>query len=601
MNVITTTKTDAARSTTTGSKMWCVPAYTSGGTEAVNPPGCSGCSKAASHAIAEQVTHAVPYNRDRYDLIPTAEKLDVETLNRIGAALFVWHYTLFGYIGSNIAFNAGAANNATQTWRYEIVSCGQGTLELKGRNPKLLSASAGRLNPLWPFPDPETGSTARLIYEDQVGALPLLGAAVEFRPPSVLSGKLAPMISSITPPASDDEDDVTFTVSFADNVDLSNAKEPIDTGFPPDGGKYYCDLRVEFLSPQDWRDYQAPLEQQFTEQEVELTTATTHDLKDSDGNDCKVLPPVVGTETFKLTWVGLDGDEPDALSLLSTTESSGNYTTTLDLTGLTFTSVTVKYHARSVATDTTRHQSMAQCVHSKADPSGSYGDGGDQHCQQPTSTGYAAGDYHQNCWLMGSCNKFALVDESPNTAGDDAHLASLWTRADWVTVQGVAGSSATRNYSLVKYGGPSVAAIAGGFVDEVTEGFFPRRVQFEEPRLGQRVEYDDDDGTKQNVVTGAYYLQPYNLSTGERNVPDASGNNFDLGNVSDNVSGWTTGKDATVDGEPLRAGGTHVYNYTSSGTLSGDNTTVTSESYLVALDVTEVGDADLATRLREIY
>jgi hypothetical protein len=285
-----------------------------------------------------------------------------------------------------------------------------------------------------------------------------------------------------------------------------------------------------------------------------------------------------------------------------------SHKTTLNLSGLTFESVTVSYWAESTASDTVRVPVQGQCSKSRVDPSESYAHDGDEHCGATDSSGFQsldAGDvglYHEHCWLPGRCTGFTLGDESVETMGDKAFLGSLWTRAGWIAEQPVAGIPTLRLYMR---DGVSVEALCGSFADEVPGGFFPSRFEWFGRNLGKRVTWEDDGNEYQALVHGALYAAAYDFSAdgGPVYAPDAGASSFALGIVAENVSGWTTGKTALLRGNPWRyATATNVYTYsTRDGSLGKVNTPVASESYIVAVDRGAVAEAELVARLRRIY
>jgi hypothetical protein len=607
MTIFSPANENAPRLTTTGQKMWCCPTL-QGGAEMVakSPAGCVGCSKQEAHAIADELLMALPLGLHRYGAIPAKQRADVTRWHRLQSHLYLRSWILWGHIGNGSPYNAGAAgDNASQTWLYEIISAGAGTMTLSGPNPKYITSGKSRVNPEWPLPDPQTGATSRLIWETEPGALPACGAAVEFLPVSVLAGRLNPLISRITMPDSNAAT-CEFTVHFDDGTDVSNAMQPYDLAFPPDDGKYHCGIRVEFLRPQAWKDYQAPFEGKVARRRQTLADGPgVYTLQDSEGGDTKILWPGMAANAVQVI---LDtGIVPDVADRLDTTWDGTKHVTTLDLTDLTFSTGVAIFWAEATATDATRVPCQLQCSRSETDPTGSYiHDGGPQHCSRTTASGFLAGKYHQRCWLPGKCNGFTLSDDSPGTAGDANFLGSLWTRAGWILEQGIPGTSAIRNFSFTQREGASIQGFAGSWCDEVPGGFFPRRWEYFGRRLGKHVAWTDGDGDEHMaLIHGAFFLEAhdYSDSGGPTHIPDASDSTFALGTVAELVEGWSTGKTAMLAGFPWRgATETNVYTYaTGGGSALLVNTPAVSEAYLTAINPNEVGDAAAVARLRSIY
>jgi hypothetical protein len=600
---------DAPRLTAQGQRMWCCPTLSGGATmEAVRPAGCAGCSKAGDHEIADAIYMLLPHGQHRYGVIPAKQRQDVTRLHRLQSFLWLRSFVLWGFIGNDLIYNAGpAGDNASQAWLYEITGASGSTLTLVGQNPKYLTTGKSRVNPEWPLPDPDTGETSRLIWETEPGAMLACAAAVEFLPPSVLAGRLNPLISRITMPDSNAAT-CEFTVHFDDGRLMDNARQPLDLAFPPEDGKYYCNIRMEFLRPQVWKDYQAPFEGQITRVRQDLDSGPgVYTLKRSDGTtDTKVIFPSMAAGAVQVI---LDtGAVVDVESRLLTTWDGAKHVTTLDLTGLTFGTGVAIFWAESLSGDTARQPCQLQCSRSKVDPSGSWiHAGGPQHCSLVTSTGFAAGLYHQKCWLPGRCSGFTLEDESIGTAGDANFLGSLWTRAGWIIEQGMPGVSDSRNFTFTQRDGASIQGFAGSWCDEVPGGFFPRRWEFFGRKLGKHIAWTDGDGDgHMALVHGAFYLgaHDYSDTDGPVYAPDANASAFTAGIVAELVDDWADDKAAMLAGFPWRGcTETNVYSYSTGGGAATLVNTVApdSEAYIVAINVNEVGDEAAVERLRSIY
>ena len=599
-------KVDAPRRGDAGARMWCCPSYIAATPQNQIAGGCGGCVNRTAHNVTVDILVEVPLGTDRYAMIPIEQRQDAEGFHRAGANLFLRSIVEWGYIGNEVVYNAGeAGDNASQFWVFEVVGGGVGYLSVKGRNPKALSTQGSRLNPEWPLPDPVTGTLGRLVWTSVVGVMVPCAAMVEFLAPSVLAGNATPIVTAVTC-ESVSPDDVTFTLVFGDGFDASNARVPFDDAYPPADGKYFCSVRMEFLAPQLYKDYQAPVETQFARRSVTLNGPGVHELKDSEGGSTRILFPSMAAGCFTAAFVPvLEGVALE--SRLSTVQSGGGYVTTLDLSDLDFDKVLVSYWAEATASDAFRVPVMGQCVHSKLDPTASYVHAdGPQHCGNTDASGFQNDLYHQACWLPGRCDGFALLDESITTMGDASLLASLWTRAGWVLEQQREGYSAAWNFRLYNRGGASVEALAGSFCDQVPGGRFPRRYEFHGRRMGKRVVYTTTEGdTHHQLAFGAFWLSPYNFGNGAAvYAPDAA--DFDtlqIGIVAELVSGWVDGKAELLRGNPWRyAGTTNVYDFQGGGgSLAKVNTACDSEAYVVAVDVNEVADGSLVARMQGIY
>jgi hypothetical protein len=610
MIILSTPCANAPRLTTAGQKMWSCPT----GIEPIirTPSACSGCPRKDSHGIAEELLAVVPFGQagGRYGLVPVEERPDMVRLQRVQAALALHDYTQNGPIGDAVMYNADeAGDNASQSWTMEIMATGSGWIDIKGENPKQLAAGASRKNPDWPLPDPETGTTARLVWITARGIMIPCGASVEFLRPSVLHGKAKPLATRIGPPESNAENGVTFRLYFDDGFNSTNAMQPYDAGMPPADGRYWCKVRIEFLRPPAWKDFQAPAETQFALRRQAVAGASVHFLKDSEDNDCRILFPSMATDPAAAVRITTNNGLPipDVEARLLTEKITGGYRTSIDLSGLPFSTAEIRFWAEATETDTKRMPFQGQCSKSRRDLSGSYiHAGGPQHCGNTASSGFQAGRYHQRCWLPGRCDGFTLADESEGTIGDASFLASLWNRAGWIIEQGMPGSADPRNFKLVLKGGPSPAGFTGSYSDSVPGGYFARRSEFWGNPLGKRITWTDGDGHQhQALVHGLGWMAPYDHSDTDGPVyqPNAATREFALGPVAELVSGWTAGKDTRLRGDPWRySAATHVYEYTAGGgSLTTVNTPSLSEAYLSAVDPAVVGDAAEVERLRLIY
>jgi hypothetical protein len=604
LNILTHSKTNAPRRNDQGARMWCCPSYIGDTPKVKTHSGCSECSKKNDHNIAEDITVVVPFGTPRYNMIPIAQRQDVISMNRIDAALFLWNYVINGYIGNDIIFNAGAANNASQKWEYEIVSCGQGYMDIRGPNPKVLTAGISRLNPEWPLPDPITGGTSLIISELDTGILPTCVGSVEFHYPSVLWNKAFPLITRIDPPVSNNPNNVTFRVYFDDGFNATNAISPYDTLYPSHDGIYRCAIRFEYISPQKAKDYQAPKEIQVTKvTKVFSGPGNIHQLTNSAGGATRVIMPEMDPESFAAQFDPEIIPAPSMNGRVSTNKTISGYESEIDLSDLTYDEVTITYYSESIAGDKPRCPVVGQCSKSKTDRTGSYKHGSVQHCANTESTGFQNGLYHDYCWLPGKCSGFTLQDESLDTIDEYSHIGSLWTRAYWIISQSVPGFSNTRNFQLSQMGGASIEGLCGSFCDKVHGGRFSAKEEFFPRSMGKRVTWSNDNNEYQALLHGAFYLSPYEHDEEDMYYRPSAFGGFQTGIIAELVSNWSDGKNTNVTRMPWRyCSMTNVYSFTTGGSsLAKVNTPMSSESYIVSVDVDEVGDTVEAERIKAIY
>lgn len=600
-------KSDAARGTTSGRKAVAFPTLDGITPTSVRPSGCAGCAHAAAHDVCEALAFLPPHGEGRYDRVPVDVRPDVQTMHDVQAALFRAAYCFQGYIGNELLYNVGASgDNGSQFVTYEVVSAAGDVLTLKGPNPKRVLIGSLRVNPEWPFPDPATGLTSRLVPEGREYALPA-GASVEFSYPSVLERKARPMIVKVNPPATD-----AATAEFTVIVDqtVENATSPLDLAFPPGDGKYWCRVRWEATSPARWLNLQAPHETQFTRHTAEFTSAAVHELLDTGGNSTRVLWPgmLPGAALVTMHRQGGGTELVGAVaSLLETVQTgTGTWETTIDLTGFdfvaTYEKAVVVYHPEARAADDYRLPFQSSCSHSQVDFSGSYVHRGGRRCQLVDSSGFEA--YEGECWQPG-CDGFALGNtvESygsgeylPDDMGDAGFWGGLWHRASWIVQQGVPGMSAARNFSLSRPsgGGPSVQSLCGAFVDEVPGGLFASRNEHESPKLGQLLEWTDEDGhERMGLWTGAFYGAGVLFDSDGPDKRWVAGTTPAAGGIAAAVSGWGTKDEA--DGVAMNTGlarlpwrnvgRTSVYSFAGGGNAMGRTNEVheNSEAFIVAI------------------
>jgi hypothetical protein len=585
--------------------MWCVP--TGLGTTVVPPPTCRGCPWEAAHGVAEYLQADLPLNPagGRYALIPEAQRPSISVMRKIASKLWLLDLMHRGLIGADVLYNLGpAADNGSQSWTFEVLGGGPGYIDIRGPNPKFLPVSSSRVNPSWPFADPVTGTYGRLVFTTGSYSLPA-GSQVRFLYPSALADRVYPIVSRVLPPSSNELDDVTFRLEIG-GFNATNATQPWDAAFPPADGKYWCEVRVELLGAQVWKDYQTPREIQFVALRASLGSPTGEvELLASDGTGTRVLFPGQAQGSFRVFASTPTNNISWGSRLRTDKVGPTQYRTWLDFTGLQLEDVVVEYYAEARAGDAGRVPVAAQCRHAKVDPTGSWVMAATQHCAEADRAS-GVDEFHEACWLPGKCDRFSLVD--PLDMDDAGFLASLWSRAGFVLLQQVPGFSNSRNFYLAQRGGPSIQSLAGSFADEVPGGFFEKRVEWAARALGKRVQWSDGDGNQsQGLIHGAWWLSPHRFpesaEPGSGVIeywPDANGP-LQQGIVAELVPGWADGKVAG-DRFPWRySAPTSVYDYSSGqGSLRTVNTPAQSEAYITAVELSVSGSAE-ARRLRALY
>jgi ferredoxin len=584
-------KSGVARKDEDGKRSIAFPSLTGGNAEeAVTLSSCAGCSKLASHCPSVAIGVDIDVGETRHQRVPSENRFSAAEGMKLQAAMWVLWYMTNGHIGNEIRFNYGdGGNNASQVVRYEIVSASGFTLTLKGPNPKRVVIGRLDLNPDWPLSD-----EGRLQASQVTRCIPV-GAGVEFEWPSVHYRNNRPFITAINPPASDAEDDVTFTVEVSNRV--SNADRHFDGFFDTAGRKYFCKIRWEALVPGVWKNFQAVTETQWAEQSMTFESAGTVELLDGNDASTRVLFESMLPGALSAT-LALQGGGTEARTggwvearLTTTQTGAGAWETMLDVSDLdfvsTYDSITVTYHAEAVSGDTGRFFFQGSCGNAQKDYSGSYvvGDG-ERHCTDPDSTGFD--NFEDVCWQPG-CSGFTLrrLDGSvlgqeifPADSPDDPKFWSgLAMRNHWVVTQSVEGV-ASFTLTVPAGGGPSHAALCGGFRDEVPTGKFPERYPYHAPQWGQVKLWGDGEGEtpRFTFVQGAWFAKPYDDSGdgGPSYIYDAANETASMpeeGVIADEVAGWNTKTDPRGESMERRvekfpawfAGSMNVYQYAHDG------------------------------------
>lgn len=488
--------------------------------------GCTGCPKAALHGPpAEKLGVAIPLGETSSQRIPSGQTATAANLNKLMASL-----SLLAYVQNGIPFGGlynlglGTANNISQQMTLRILSVDGDEVTVTGENPKRYTVGTSRTNPDYPFPDEATGQTGRIVSESKVFAVPV-GARVKFEYPSALADKMAPWVVSITPPVTEDLTGTTWVLKLSHTA--TACMTPYDLGRPPSDGKYYLTLYFYATRPETWPNYQATTEAQWARRSVALTKSELDGvsnlvvLKDSDGEDTRVLPPGVFTNALSVAHTALDGTQttitPLDSALTTVVVVPGiSWTATLNLsahvTGDTA-SVVITYWCKAIAGDSPTMPFFGSCALAQVDRSGSYVHGVTRRCMNVACDGFA--DFQDLCWQP-SADKFALgykgnrygVDSEylPDETHDSLPLSYVWNRSSGFIAQGWPGVSSYRNFSYERPAGcgPSIGEILGTFRSELSSGVAASRTPIFSPSLGQRATSSDVDGDHHELRTGAF-------------------------------------------------------------------------------------------------
>ncbi|TXH08434.1 MAG: hypothetical protein E6R03_18220 [Hyphomicrobiaceae bacterium] len=536
--------------------------------------GCRDCTKRKLHNVALAIGVEIPLGENRYARVDGNSRATIAEVNRVQSGYFALQNLSQGYVGDGTPFNAGAAaDNGSQGQAYQIVGVSNGGRRLTlrtqaagGANPKKVIVGTSRINPEWPLPDPETGEPQRIITSQVPICLPV-GAQVEFQYPSVLFNKRCPVITKVYPPASIDEEAVVdFDVEVSASCEA--AMEPWDLSLPAVEGKYYCKVRFEALRPAKWLNIQAPVETQFAPHSMELNTEAAWALKDSAGNDTRVLWPDMGngawgigegfgSSPFRCFLVGVgtsvELSRAECMTRLATVDTGTGWRTTFNTVGLgipgTYSKALVRYFAEAVEGDEFRVPFAGSCANAQVDPSGSYIHDGGRRCVRVDSSGYES--FRAVCWKPGSCDGFALGDMTVGYGaeqkmrvddfGSEAIWGGLWHRSDWILKQSIAG---VFHYTIDRpsESGPSAESLIGGWADEVPGGKFERVRPFWLPNWGIVLRMTDEDGNERvRLESGAFFLKPDDFT--DLGGPDnrwVAGTVPRAGCLPQLVDGWTS-------------------------------------------------------------
>lgn len=622
-----TTRSNSPRRTADGQKWSEFPVLTGATEHVLAMPGCAHCTKSSDHGppcsrigVKPRYGHTRAYGQD------TDEYCSADNFARVFSALWILEYCMYGMIGDSTIYNAGSgADNASQSFTYEVISVSGVTATLKGRNPKRYQETRSSFDPLWP----DVGHESRLIDTGVNFAL-REGARVEFLYPSVLEGRLTPYIKKINPPASDAADGVTFTVELSHSVD--HARDPRDLAFPPADGKYYCKVRWYEFYPEEWPVVQNTVETQFSSKVQSFTRADAVSssgllsLSGVDEADCRVIYPGMTPLALNAMAVLILRDtgpqaltEAEMLAILSTDQSGASWITTLDVSAYLAADTDSHIIAFSIAfrpeatsgSDPVLIQFTATCANDQATKSESYG--GARRCMA-AATASKADDYNPGgCWQP-ECSKFCLGtgrtgetyrSENIVRTQSDLRNSNLFTRAwvacSWLLNQGMPGISTSRNFHLSRPAGAlgSLGQLLGsGCGDQVPLGMFATQVPWHQAIAGARVTGTDGSGATQTIVKGAFTAQD----------TWTAGTTPTTGYLSGIVSGWTTQTDALGNAMPSplamfphgRPGHCHLYSFDTSG--NGYHLTnrlcANSEAFATSVLPGDAEDDELAAELR---
>lgn len=603
-------KTNAPQRTLPGQKMWKCPSYLAS-TQILYPKACKDCDHRIEHGIANNILVPVPYNLGRYSVIPVAERQDVASFNAYASGLYIWNYALRGFLGDNVQWNAGAANNASQTIGATIISVGSHYVVVRSKNPKRIILGRTRPNPEWPFADPVTGQYGKIVTESIPYTLPVNGVSCEFHWPSVLWGKVFPLVTHIDLPESDDpEAIVDYTIYFGTaDVPFCNPEFAMTQYDEGDYGpfEYKVTLRFEAFSPDGWKDFQAPIEKQFTPLKQTVVGAGIHELYKSDGSATRVIYPQDNNRavTIKLNGPPQTLTEGQVLACLSTVQSGGTWQTFVDLTAYAFTDAVVSFWAERLPADAKYTQCQASCTNSVKDPTGSYIHGVTRRCNEVESSGFVGGLYQDECWLPGVCNAFQLTD--PLEVNDQAYWSKIFHSGWWVLEQGLEGINSTNNWTLSKKGMAGIQSLTGSFQDQVYVGRFPKRYEWKPRVLHDIVELiDEDDNWTAYPAYGAFYASNYNYEVPGASASlifDAAAPVLTQGILASKISGWSTGKDPNNPNDPTGyLGNCNIYSYESGGqSQTKDNEVLECEAFVIGIDATDDSSDSQVSRIRGLY
>lgn len=611
-------KTDVPRRTDDGEKHLPIPDC---GVDEfrVTHPGCRKCAKLGTHNLTKWINHKIPLESHRNSIVPVANEVRAQDLNKMQGGLFAAWAAYQNYITWYPSNVGGTANNMTQQVTYRVLSVSGSTVTLRGPNPKRLSVGNSKLNP--DFVAPGLGEP-RLIADDNVIALPA-GACLKMNPPSVLS-RLQPIIEKINPPATDTLDDVTFSVRVS--CDMSNAMQPFDLAQRP--RRYFCQVHFEANAPQRWGNFQEFPESKFTVTVAKHEGAAVHALKDSNGNDTRILYPdmenivpwILDNGPFRAMVYKIDGtiqkiEGTDAKTRLTTTQSATGWVVTFDASDLTDVDyVLYTYCPEANSNDRYRRAFTSCCSNSQVDISESYEHKDGRLCGEITASQFER--YESECWQP-ECDNFGLACKdgqygvAPRTAVDKIDgklLASFWTRTTWAERK-ILGSAAASAFTVFRPsgGGPGFGNLSGGYKNVTPVDLQEFSVsELQKPGLGVLVSWTDDDGNDWlHVAPGTFYRAPYDFTE-----LDGPKNLFSGGTPATGLYDFNGGNPlgsstyTQVDRMPTKSGAQYIgntnvatsYAHGGQNTLGAHVVWTNVQSWVTGVDLSTVTDLNTAAQ-----
>ncbi|MBI1291212.1 hypothetical protein GC173_08195 [bacterium] len=443
----------------------------------------------------------------------------VELDAALWAAAFVGGALMQGSYLYNLG--SGTANNVLQRETVEVLSTSGQWLTVRGRDPRRLTFGVSRINPEWPLPDPITGTTARIQWETASIALPV-GGILEPHPPSVLHGKLNPMVLQIEPPTGPlvEGDGAEYRIRVWASID--SFRQPYNKKLPPSDGRYWASIGYVGIVPERWSNWQHFPLAHWVRQTRELTASGLAlvggevSLTDSDGQATRILPRSAGANVLRvsITVAGTTTAVGDGVvdGGLVYTDTGTGWATELDLSwaleipGLE--SVRIEYMAEARVEDGPAAAiTNGSCANSQVDHSGSYIHGTVRRCLDVGCSKFTSDGFRDVCWDP-SATGFALCGGVQPAADvrDNANLAEVaWSGAGTVIVQGMAGQSGHGNFWFERRTRTGLSMMMGSFCDAVPRSPGAGWTEVLGSRVwGQRRTYTDETGDHQELVFGAH-------------------------------------------------------------------------------------------------
>jgi len=462
--------------------------------------------------------------------IPAGRFASASYLVRLDGALwalaFIGGAIPLGNYLSNLGM--GTANNVAQDVIVEVLSVDGGWITVRsrpGEDPRRLIVGVSRLNPLWPLPDPQTGSTARLQSDNNPISLPV-GSSFEPLFPSVLYRKLTPMVTEIEMPtaAYDEAAAVTYRVKTWGN--MANIREPYDRKRPPSDGKYFARIAFRAIAQEryaNWQDYPVAhwTRASVTKTAAELTALSgVVPLVDTNGDPCRVLPRYAGgnvlvvryvTDAGTQTWGPAETDAALTVADLGTGWSSSiNLSPLLSIPSLV--SIQVFYMPEARTDDGAAYITPGACRNSQIDWSGSVVHGSTRRCVNVACSKFQAGQFRDECFDPAATG-FLLAPGagpgpdafSPADAANNQNLAEIaWSGCGLVEVQGLPGQSSYRNFAFEARDRTGLQHLAGGYVDAIPTAANTATVQLYNPRVWGRRRVYTDQGDRHELTFGLF-------------------------------------------------------------------------------------------------